>query len=478
MTLSYQQKVTVPAPAPVQITPVGPPSSASTTNNPVPVLPPGGSSVVPVNSATSATSPLALAKPSAVEKGGASPSPATTMSSPQQQRGNSKVSSASPDKKTEGIVPPLKLAINSGVGSASSAPVTGKSPVKPVTPLATVTTPSKTSMKLATVTTPRIKQTARKNQTALQRSPTNLASISPPKQPPTAAAPVATTAIVEKATPVTTTTPVKSTTAIANTTPVKQNQSAEKVAAKSPPVVIEKSAPPPQQPVAPVAPPAVPVTAAAAVVNTPTTPQQRKPREPKAPAGSAKVATTPSSIQDEAGGSAKSKRNRIRTVPYQIPTPEITLAQKLSIAESPLRAGGVASGSGAVRANSRGGGSSDSSGSEDKLTLFYKNEFVAVRNAEDGFFLCQVLQNVYKSSPKIRIRWLSETKKSRMYEADFYDVTDLECILTNVELEKEKGAYELPKEEQTRIENILKKAMGLLEVNEITEDNPDGCKCY
>lgn len=110
------------------------------------------------------------------------------------------------------------------------------------------------------------------------------------------------------------------------------------------------------------------------------------------------------------------------------------------------------------------------------MTLFYKNEFVAVRNAEDGFFLCQVLQNVYKSSPKIRIRWLSETKKTGVYVADFYDVTDLECILTNVELDKGKGEYELPAEEQTRIGNILKKAMGLLAVSEITEDNPDGCK--
>lgn len=204
----------------------------------------------------------------------------------------------------------------------------------------------------------------------------------------------------------------------------------------------------------------------------------------------------------EETGKTLTKRNRIRTVPYQIPTPEIALAQKMSIAsssssfnsaatESPIAGasgsgvGGVAASSSGSSSNNRraysrnggsGGSSSTDSGSEDKLTLFYKNEFVAVRNAEDGFFLCQVLQNVFKSSPRIRIRWLSETKRAGVYVADFYDVTDLECILTNVELEKEKGEYRLPAEEQARIGNILKKAMGLLEVAEITEDNPDGCE--
>lgn len=207
------------------------------------------------------------------------------------------------------------------------------------------------------------------------------------------------------------------------------------------------------------------VTTTAAFVSTPTSTPGQKKREPKV------KASTSSSVSD----SGKAKRNRIRTVPYQIPTPEITLAQKLSIAASAESPGASGSGS-SKRAHSRYGSGSSDSGSEDKLTLFYKSEFVAVRNAEDGFFLCQVLQNVYKSSPKIRIRWLSETNKAGVYVPDFYDVTDLECILTNVELDKGKGEFELPKEEQTRIENILKKAMGLLEVQEITEDNPDGCE--
>jgi hypothetical protein len=111
-----------------------------------------------------------------------------------------------------------------------------------------------------------------------------------------------------------------------------------------------------------------------------------------------------------------------------------------------------------------------------------------VRNGEGGFYLCQTMQNVYKSSSKIRIRWLNEKDEGktkageiRSYTLDFYDVTDIECVLTTVELEKVEGkAYELPLEEQTRIENILKKAIdvekGIVPRPAVTEDNPDGCK--
>lgn len=96
------------------------------------------------------------------------------------------------------------------------------------------------------------------------------------------------------------------------------------------------------------------------------------------------------------------------------------------------------------------------------------------------------MQNVYKSSSKIRIRWLNEKKEgevnaegARTYTLDFYDVTDFECVLTTVELDKTEGkSYELPKEELTRIESILKKAIdvqkGIVPRPTVTEENPDG----
>lgn len=113
---------------------------------------------------------------------------------------------------------------------------------------------------------------------------------------------------------------------------------------------------------------------------------------------------------------------------------------------------------------------------------------MAVRNAEGGFYLCQAMHNVYKSSPRIRIRWLNEKNEGkvsenggRQYNLDFWDNTDFECVLTTVDLDKVDGkAYELSKEEQSRIESILKKAIdvqkGITPRPTVTEENPDGCE--
>lgn len=116
----------------------------------------------------------------------------------------------------------------------------------------------------------------------------------------------------------------------------------------------------------------------------------------------------------------------------------------------------------------------------------FRHEFLAVRNGEGGFYLCQTMHNVYKSSPKIRIRWLSEAEAiktesdSRVYKLDFYDVTDFECVLTTVDLDKMDKSFGLPLSELTRIENILKKAIdvekGVVPRPTVTEENPDGCK--
>lgn len=116
---------------------------------------------------------------------------------------------------------------------------------------------------------------------------------------------------------------------------------------------------------------------------------------------------------------------------------------------------------------------------------------MAVRNSDGGFFLCQAMQNVYKSSPKIHIRWLDErnegaadaSSEARTYDVAFFDTTDFECVLTTVELDKVEGKiYELPKSEQTRIESILKKAIdvekGIVPRPAVTEENPDGRKLH
>lgn len=97
------------------------------------------------------------------------------------------------------------------------------------------------------------------------------------------------------------------------------------------------------------------------------------------------------------------------------------------------------------------------------------------------------MHNVYKSSSKIKIRWLDEQKKpassevvGRTYSLSYFDNTDFECVLTTVDLNKVEGKiYELEAAEQTRIESILKKAIdvekGVAPRPTVTEENPDGC---
>lgn len=117
------------------------------------------------------------------------------------------------------------------------------------------------------------------------------------------------------------------------------------------------------------------------------------------------------------------------------------------------------------------------------IETLFRNEFLAVRNPEGTFYLCQAAHNVYKPASKIRIRWLNEGPPNadgdRTYTFDFFDVTDFECVLTTVDLDKiDAKNYELSKEEQTRIESILKKAIdvekGIVPRPTVTEENPDG----
>lgn len=159
-------------------------------------------------------------------------------------------------------------------------------------------------------------------------------------------------------------------------------------------------------------------------------------------------------------GTGKIKRQRTRTQHYQSPLPEIEIVTKMT--------------SSTPRSKSN----------DDKLILFYKNEFLAVRNAEGGFYLCQAVQNIYKSSAKIKIRWLSQDKNDKtgeIYTPDFYDLTDFDCILTNLDLERvDKGQYRLVKAEKERTDSILKRCLAV-EKGEITnpsvsEEHPDGRK--
>ena len=64
---------------------------------------------------------------------------------------------------------------------------------------------------------------------------------------------------------------------------------------------------------------------------------------------------------------------------------------------------------------------------EGNPVVFFKNEHMAVRNAEGSFFLCQASQNIYRHSKKIKIQWLGLTPdnnpKKDLYMPEYYDTT-------------------------------------------------------
>lgn len=110
------------------------------------------------------------------------------------------------------------------------------------------------------------------------------------------------------------------------------------------------------------------------------------------------------------------------------------------------------------------------------------DEFIAVRNHEGGFYLCQCGHNMYRTSKKCRVRWLNKEDNSEdTYKLSFFDHIDKECILTSVSMESVKdNGYKLTEAERERIDNILKKSIdvekGILPRPEVTEENPDGRK--
>ncbi|XP_054722688.1 LOW QUALITY PROTEIN: uncharacterized protein LOC129232581 [Uloborus diversus] len=98
---------------------------------------------------------------------------------------------------------------------------------------------------------------------------------------------------------------------------------------------------------------------------------------------------------------------------------------------------------------------------EDKIVVFNKGEFLAVRNEIGSFFVCRTAQNVYKSSKRFKIQWMSD-KEPDIYIPDFYDQTDFECVLTNLRMKRvDKNKFMLPKEERQRTLNILQRALNV-----------------
>ncbi|XP_049872438.1 proteoglycan 4-like isoform X2 [Pectinophora gossypiella] len=194
------------------------------------------------------------------------------------------------------------------------------------------------------------------------------------------------------------------------------------------------------------------------------TPPMRKRRQTSPKPSEGPTPAKKAALEGEASTpDSRIKRNRTQVQLYQSPTPELAMATKLSASA---------------------GRSTPTKPNDDKLIVFYKNEYLAVRNAEGGFYVCQTTQNVYRTTRKIKIRWLSQDKSDpsgETYKPDFYDVTDMECVLTTLSLKRVEGgggAQILKPAEEARAKSILERALKAEQSGannmELTEEHPDG----
>lgn len=56
--------------------------------------------------------------------------------------------------------------------------------------------------------------------------------------------------------------------------------------------------------------------------------------------------------------------------------------------------------------------------------VLYRNEYLAVRNPDAGFYLCQACQNVKRRTTTFSIRWLSPQEDNQdLFSPDYYDKT-------------------------------------------------------
>ncbi|XP_014669075.1 PREDICTED: tankyrase-like protein [Priapulus caudatus] len=99
---------------------------------------------------------------------------------------------------------------------------------------------------------------------------------------------------------------------------------------------------------------------------------------------------------------------------------------------------------------------------EEKVLYYAKGKIVAVRNEKGSFYLCQTGQNVYKTTRKFKMAWLSLEQTPNIYKVAYPDQVDQETVLTNVKVDRvARQTFKLPNSEKDRIELILQRAIKL-----------------
>lgn len=100
-----------------------------------------------------------------------------------------------------------------------------------------------------------------------------------------------------------------------------------------------------------------------------------------------------------------------------------------------------------------------------KTIIYNHNDFLAVRNEANSFFLCRAKQKIYKNSKKIRIQWYNNDENPEVYYPDFCDNIEFECILTNIRIIRaDKSGVKVPIMEKNRALNILERALNVEKV--------------
>lgn len=96
---------------------------------------------------------------------------------------------------------------------------------------------------------------------------------------------------------------------------------------------------------------------------------------------------------------------------------------------------------------------------------YEKDDFIAVRNEESSFFLCQCVENVKFYKPFFKIRWLDTVDSINYHMTKQYDKVPQRSIIMPVTLIKSKGLvkqdllYTLPEEERNIIMDRLKRSL-------------------
>jgi hypothetical protein len=96
---------------------------------------------------------------------------------------------------------------------------------------------------------------------------------------------------------------------------------------------------------------------------------------------------------------------------------------------------------------------STSNSKKDRRVIYNAQTYLAVRNEENGFYLCRLINKLYEDTKKTKIEWLEEIK-TNTYEVSFVDWLDPLSIIRAVKIIKTKNPRKLKKNEDIYLYSI------------------------